>query len=948
MRAAGRDQALSLAGRSPVEAPRPRLSRRDDGRYAYETKRGVALVLTAEKLVRRLPWLIPPRGLHLTNFHGVFASHSAARATVPLPTVEAVPARVLSFRDRRETCSEQAAPGGLGIAAAAHLRVRCLAVPLWGPSPGGGGGDQPAHRGRAAAEPGPVALHAAAPSRARASAARAGAGVLTSLTAAPGDRRRWAGPPAVSETRAVAAPRTSELALFSPSPHVATLPLTVGTFFEVPQLSARDAPTQGEWMFCRLLVSAAAAATLLACPTSTSGAPDGGRLSNPDGDPGTRISGTVGQSSSTVIVLGQVIDERTRAGLAGVGISAGTTSAVSDSNGRFSMTLASGLATLTAVAGGYLQRQQAIGVSGNTKEVVLELVAMGPKVTIGPAGGRIEHRGGRVEFPSGALAADTDVSFTRLGARGARTLSVAGNFIDAAGRAFFTVGAITVSPDLSLGVPARVLIPRRPGIRPERIRLLSRDSGGNPVAIRPRAVRGSWLEFEVPHFSDWAVSVDFSPTPPGVPTQGTGVSAVYYGTDPNEPVPVEPEPADPPAPDPQTDPEPDPSLTATAPSSTNIFPPNREDPRPPTAMVTGGNPQGFLPKADGTVQSTTVPVGTVLRDGDVLGNGSSKLETQTGAQVTVQNGPALMTITANGRDSTMVAVTDPGQAAQGVATALNDANIDEQTQEEAVQTAPRGILGLLVEGYGTIGDFFARLTVYALEKTVLYDYVKIKRAWAGLQDDIHTLRAAGMVLTDENTAFSLAASGCAADGGTATTEPLTLYRLSVTEGTAGIRLTGQAKQSVTAGTEFNGCSGTGCDPKKPMCACDATTCPGGCCGPSGICLPGDAPDACGRDGQLCVRCTLPTSACEFRACAPATCPNTLPVCSGGYPYGDLGYGITTCSDQVTRKIICDANDGVRFFCHCEGHTKQVSTTGIYCPSNQRGSIEADVTSMCEL
>ena len=62
-----------------------RLSRRDDGRYAYETKRGVTLVLTAEQLVRRLLWLIPPRGLHLTNFHGDFASHAAARACVLLP-----------------------------------------------------------------------------------------------------------------------------------------------------------------------------------------------------------------------------------------------------------------------------------------------------------------------------------------------------------------------------------------------------------------------------------------------------------------------------------------------------------------------------------------------------------------------------------------------------------------------------------------------------------------------------------------------------------------------------------------------------------------------------------------------------------------------------------------------------------------------------------------------
>ena len=56
--------------------------RREDGKYEYQTKRGVTLVLTAEQLVKRLLWLIPPKSLHLTNFHGVFSSHSAARAAL--------------------------------------------------------------------------------------------------------------------------------------------------------------------------------------------------------------------------------------------------------------------------------------------------------------------------------------------------------------------------------------------------------------------------------------------------------------------------------------------------------------------------------------------------------------------------------------------------------------------------------------------------------------------------------------------------------------------------------------------------------------------------------------------------------------------------------------------------------------------------------------------------
>jgi hypothetical protein len=40
-------------------AAESRLSRRDDGKYLYQTKKGVTLVLTAEQLVRRLLWLIP-------------------------------------------------------------------------------------------------------------------------------------------------------------------------------------------------------------------------------------------------------------------------------------------------------------------------------------------------------------------------------------------------------------------------------------------------------------------------------------------------------------------------------------------------------------------------------------------------------------------------------------------------------------------------------------------------------------------------------------------------------------------------------------------------------------------------------------------------------------------------------------------------------------------------
>lgn len=49
-------------------------------------------MLTAEQLVRRLLWLIPPARLHLTSFHGLFSSHAKARASV-MPKTAPAPAR---------------------------------------------------------------------------------------------------------------------------------------------------------------------------------------------------------------------------------------------------------------------------------------------------------------------------------------------------------------------------------------------------------------------------------------------------------------------------------------------------------------------------------------------------------------------------------------------------------------------------------------------------------------------------------------------------------------------------------------------------------------------------------------------------------------------------------------------------------------------------------------
>jgi hypothetical protein len=58
-----------------------RLTRREDGRYEYRTRKGQVLEFTGQGLVKRLVALIPPKGVHLTRFHGgVRAEREAAGA----------------------------------------------------------------------------------------------------------------------------------------------------------------------------------------------------------------------------------------------------------------------------------------------------------------------------------------------------------------------------------------------------------------------------------------------------------------------------------------------------------------------------------------------------------------------------------------------------------------------------------------------------------------------------------------------------------------------------------------------------------------------------------------------------------------------------------------------------------------------------------------------------
>lgn len=94
---------VGYGARGPISEER--LSRNDDGNYQYLTKKGHTLTLTAADLVRRLIWLTPPRRLHLTNFHGVFSSHSKARALIthkPPASDDATP-RMTKVKKRKST-----------------------------------------------------------------------------------------------------------------------------------------------------------------------------------------------------------------------------------------------------------------------------------------------------------------------------------------------------------------------------------------------------------------------------------------------------------------------------------------------------------------------------------------------------------------------------------------------------------------------------------------------------------------------------------------------------------------------------------------------------------------------------------------------------------------------------------------------------------------------------
>jgi hypothetical protein len=93
-------EALERLCRYGLRAPfsQERLSRRTDGQVVYSLRRpwpharGVThLVLEPLDFLRRLAALVPPPGLHMVRYHGVFANRAKLRARLPPPPPRPLP-----------------------------------------------------------------------------------------------------------------------------------------------------------------------------------------------------------------------------------------------------------------------------------------------------------------------------------------------------------------------------------------------------------------------------------------------------------------------------------------------------------------------------------------------------------------------------------------------------------------------------------------------------------------------------------------------------------------------------------------------------------------------------------------------------------------------------------------------------------------------------------------
>src|SRR5262249_36090139 len=104
--------------------------------------------------------------------------------------------------------------------------------------------------------------------------------------------------------------------------------------------------------------------------------------------------------------------------------------------------------------------------------------------------------------------------------------------------------------------------------------------------------------------------------------------------------------------------------------------------------------------------------------------------------------------------------------------------------------------------------------------------------------------------------------------------------------TCGLYASQSASQCGTAGAAGSACSNGLCDTSVGACQCDSTTCPSGCCngGASGTCAPyaSESNTSCGAAGAACAACgsgkecskTTGTCVCDATSC-PSGC------CNGG-------------------------------------------------------------------
>ncbi len=134
-------------------------------------------------------------------------------------------------------------------------------------------------------------------------------------------------------------------------------------------------------------------------------------------------------------------------------------------------------------------------------------------------------------------------------------------------------------------------------------------------------------------------------------------------------------------------------------------------------------------------------------------------------------------------------------------------------------------------------------------------------------------------------------------------------------------------------------------------ACNASTCPGGCCDSSGECRAGTALGACGAGGQACTDCkALGYRACDARqhvctnpppTCGPSTCAGCCQgnVCYAGYATQECGYGGVQCLDCAQFGDTCQnqtcvppsvCNPQTCSYGCCEGNTCVVGTSSYAC------------------